>query len=575
MMHRIVIFLFQIWIKSCCVFSFILFLHFYIFAYLLYAVPPMDFDFQGKDPSSFCNYDREAYNNNALRFHQSSENGFYAFKPRTTLISSQTYRILFLQVEFSDTSFEASYQVSAFTDGLKDYYYENSYGRVQLEITTVSVTVSKTYDHYANGTDSLYDELFEDAFLLIPSPHAYLLQMDHVILMHAGYGAETAESLSDDHIHSVYKSWVTNFDVVDDQIRGTTTFRGVVFVPSKEFSGISSLGVICHEYGHQLGLPDLYDTGKGESVVGFWSLMDAGSYTGNGENPAHLDAWSKYFLGYSNPQRRNIEDIQSTQQTTSPQNHRLEQSVDNSTGSLILESENSSIKEFFLLEYRNTKTISTIKYDKELPGSGMLIWRINSEIHLPELYELDNNVNHTGVRWVTIIPQDGTDPTQTFNDSRGDVWTDIEHVFKDSKLDTNYQTGLILDRFIITDTTISFRILGDKIPIVRDAKKIGKAVQVTTFGGGWARDDNRQVYIYFTHNRREFSVNCSVYSSIGALVTRFICNNSNTQFHTDGNNSDIVNTCTWTVHPSMNSGVYMMYFRGSGIDAKKKFVFVK
>ncbi|MEV7179180.1 immune inhibitor A domain-containing protein [Kitasatospora sp. NPDC093679] len=66
------------------------------------------------------------------------------------------------------------------------------------------------------------------------------------------------------------------------------------------------LGVFAHEYGHDLGLPDLYDTtGKDDNSVGFWSLMSSGSWLGDGKSsigdkPGDLDAWSKLQLGWLN-----------------------------------------------------------------------------------------------------------------------------------------------------------------------------------------------------------------------------------------------------------------------------------
>ncbi|MEU7067122.1 immune inhibitor A domain-containing protein [Streptomyces sp. NPDC046161] len=66
------------------------------------------------------------------------------------------------------------------------------------------------------------------------------------------------------------------------------------------------LGVFAHEYGHDLGLPDLYDTtGAGDNSVGFWSLMSAGSWLGDGKDsignlPGDMDAWSKLQLGWLN-----------------------------------------------------------------------------------------------------------------------------------------------------------------------------------------------------------------------------------------------------------------------------------
>ncbi|MDP4552860.1 immune inhibitor A [Alkalihalobacillus macyae] len=59
-------------------------------------------------------------------------------------------------------------------------------------------------------------------------------------------------------------------------------------------------GVFAHEYGHDLGLPDEYDTqysGAGEAVS-YWSLMAGGSWAGKlpGTEPTGFSAWSKEFL---------------------------------------------------------------------------------------------------------------------------------------------------------------------------------------------------------------------------------------------------------------------------------------
>jgi immune inhibitor A len=68
------------------------------------------------------------------------------------------------------------------------------------------------------------------------------------------------------------------------------------------------LGVFAHEYGHDLGLPDLYDTsgnnGGGENTTGFWDLMSSGSNIGNGgpdgigDQPTNMSAWDKLQLGW-------------------------------------------------------------------------------------------------------------------------------------------------------------------------------------------------------------------------------------------------------------------------------------
>ena len=68
------------------------------------------------------------------------------------------------------------------------------------------------------------------------------------------------------------------------------------------------LGVFAHEYGHDIGLPDLYDTsgnaGGGENTTGFWDLMSSGANIGDGnpagigDAPTNMSAWDKFQLGW-------------------------------------------------------------------------------------------------------------------------------------------------------------------------------------------------------------------------------------------------------------------------------------
>jgi immune inhibitor A len=65
-----------------------------------------------------------------------------------------------------------------------------------------------------------------------------------------------------------------------------------------------SVGVFAHEYGHDLGLPDLYDY-YGENSTGFWTLMSSGSWMNDGtvdigSKPSHMGAWEKFQLGWLN-----------------------------------------------------------------------------------------------------------------------------------------------------------------------------------------------------------------------------------------------------------------------------------
>jgi immune inhibitor A len=63
------------------------------------------------------------------------------------------------------------------------------------------------------------------------------------------------------------------------------------------------LGVFAHEFGHDLGLPDYYDTAGGDNGTGFWNLMSSGSWMNHGTDtigttPNHMGATEKLFLGW-------------------------------------------------------------------------------------------------------------------------------------------------------------------------------------------------------------------------------------------------------------------------------------
>ena len=63
------------------------------------------------------------------------------------------------------------------------------------------------------------------------------------------------------------------------------------------------LGVFAHEFGHDLGLPDLYDTAGGDNGTGFWTLMSGGSWLNHGTDsigttPGYMGPWEKLQLGW-------------------------------------------------------------------------------------------------------------------------------------------------------------------------------------------------------------------------------------------------------------------------------------
>ena len=63
------------------------------------------------------------------------------------------------------------------------------------------------------------------------------------------------------------------------------------------------LGVFAHEFAHDLGLPDFYDTNAGENGTAFWTLMSSGSWMNEGTEdigtkPDYMGPWEKLQLGW-------------------------------------------------------------------------------------------------------------------------------------------------------------------------------------------------------------------------------------------------------------------------------------
>ena len=123
--------------------------------------------------------------------------------------------------------------------------------------------------------------------------------VDHFVLVHSGKGEESAGG-----VEGTYAIWSHSSSV--SPATGGHTVPGT---HTKVFNYIvqpenGHVGVFAHEYGHDLGLPDLYDTsGGGESDVDFWDLMSSGSHTGfiNQVTPVHMGAWDKFVLGWDDP----------------------------------------------------------------------------------------------------------------------------------------------------------------------------------------------------------------------------------------------------------------------------------
>ena len=145
--------------------------------------------------------------------------------------------------------------------------------------------------------------------------------VDHFQAVHAGQGEDAGGGAQGaDAIWS--HRWYVNGDdygitgpTVDDVDNGSVTnlAGGAQIGGSKYFFGDyttepenGGLGVFAHEFGHDLGLPDYYDTAGGENGTAFWTLMSSGSWLGHGKaanegigtTPGLMGPEEKLFLGW-------------------------------------------------------------------------------------------------------------------------------------------------------------------------------------------------------------------------------------------------------------------------------------
>ena len=127
----------------------------------------------------------------------------------------------------------------------------------------------------------------------------------------------------------------------------------------QDFLDFSSVGVLCHEFFHTLGAPDLYHyTENGINPVGAWDIMES---TQN--PPQHMGAYMKYKYGDWIPAIPTIS--ADGQYTLNP--------LTSSTGNCFRINSPNTASEYFVVEYR--KQIGT--FESSVPGSGLLVYRIN------------------------------------------------------------------------------------------------------------------------------------------------------------------------------------------------------
>ncbi len=254
------------------------------------------------------------------------------------------------------------------TGSVRDYYYDNSNQQFDPHfdvVGPVEVNFSSTAPNGIKDSAPIFHAALEAADDQV-NYSDYDLDgdgtVDMVFFLVAGYGSNYTGN--DSHYLWPHMFYLDEAPVLDgmqfSMYACSTGYAGVEY----SSGGIAGIGTICHEFSHVLGLMDLYDAdyanGGGQSVhPGTWSIMASGFNNNYGRNPVGYSLYERYALGFASPTLIAGEDSIAMQPLDeSNEGYRLNTPSDN---------------EFFLLENRQAG-----KWDKNLPGHGMLVTRVDS-----------------------------------------------------------------------------------------------------------------------------------------------------------------------------------------------------
>ncbi|MBT2230556.1 immune inhibitor A domain-containing protein [Nonomuraea sp. NEAU-A123] len=169
---------------------------------------------------------------------------------------------------------------------------DNPLGAGQLAIDTVDA-LAKSQPNFPWADYDVEDVSDADGDGNFSEPDGVI---DHLVLVHGG-----KDKSSGGGAESTYAIWAHSSAVAGGYKIPGSDKKISNYIVQPEDSGV---GVFAHEYGHDLGLPDLYDTsGAASSAVDFWDLMSSGSHSGPifQSMPTHMGLWDKWVLGWANP----------------------------------------------------------------------------------------------------------------------------------------------------------------------------------------------------------------------------------------------------------------------------------
>lgn len=306
------------------------------------------------------------------------------FEREKAFPTTGTRNLICILIGFTDLSFtktksdvnslfnQVGYNLDGATGSVKDYYLENSWGQLTLNTTIAGpYTASNTMAYYGgndtNGDDLRPRELVTEAINLA-NPDVNFANFDNdndgtvdsVYVIYAGYGEEAGASPNAIWAHK----WQLATPVTVDG-KTASLYSCSSELRSNSGSGLTRIGVICHEFGHVLGAPDYYDTnystGGSFTGTGSWDLMASGSWNSSGASPAHHNSFTKwYYFNWFTPT------LLSSNQSVTVQN------IVTSKSAYYYNS--PSTNEYWFLENRQ-KT----GFDAALPGHGLIIYHVDQD----------------------------------------------------------------------------------------------------------------------------------------------------------------------------------------------------
>ncbi|MEM3833514.1 MAG: M6 family metalloprotease domain-containing protein [Thermoprotei archaeon] len=284
-----------------------------------------------------------------------------SIKPRTTYVPnpiSGVVNILIVPVKFIDVS-----NTTTIENIIRDkilplvrYYHEVSYGALEVDGVYFEswFTLNHTLAYYGQNSGSTKDINIDEYFrasLEDADPYVNYHNYDFVIIVHAGNDEAMTGNPNDIWSRATLgKQYYT----YDGGVR-----LGLLTVAEND-----PYGVYVHEFGHNLGLPDLYDTSYKEMFVGPWSVMDIGSWL---NPPSSIMAVEKIWLGWI--PTTNITSV-SYGQILNVTISRLEY-----PGNVLAVKIPLASSTYYIIEYR-TKVLT----DSALPMSGALISYVDTSL---------------------------------------------------------------------------------------------------------------------------------------------------------------------------------------------------